>query len=203
MYALLLAAAVIPPALLVVALASSLGRPLSWSRLALVFGLGAALLMPVYGLLDVHDWLGVELGNDPYPKGLYRGFVLASLPEELCRFFLTWACAAWCMRGREAGGAFAPAIVCGVAVMLGFASLENCVYVYNRGWDVSPEQYAALLETISAFFTAMQFAFRVDEGAVDYGPRDQAAPDNRRGMLILGAVFAMCVLAILLTAWLR
>lgn len=136
MYALLLAAAVLPPALLVGALAGGLGNPATRRSIALAFACGAALLLPVYGLLDLHELAGVDVGTAPYPKGLYRGFVLASAPEELCRFLAVWAFAAWAAREHPRPRASASAIVYGAAVMLGFASLENCVYVHNHGWEL-------------------------------------------------------------------
>ncbi|WP_181234253.1 PrsW family glutamic-type intramembrane protease [Enhygromyxa salina] len=126
----------LPPALLVGALARALATPATRTSIALAFACGAALLLPVYGLLDLHELLDVELGTDPYPKGLYRGFVLASAPEELCRVLAVWAFAAWAAREQPRPHASASAVVYGAAVMLGFASLENCVYVHNRGWEV-------------------------------------------------------------------
>lgn len=124
MYALLLVAAILPSALLLAVLCMP-SRELSARLIIGAFMLGALTLVPVHGALELHDRMVGDLALQPWSVGLYRSFLLASLPEELVRVLVVWVVLA------RTGHATSPshALTIGAAVMLGFASLENAIYV--------------------------------------------------------------------------
>jgi hypothetical protein len=75
---------------------------------------------------------------------------------------------------------------------------------YDRGWDVNPEQYAALVETISSFFVAMQFDFGTEEDMASYPPRPSLGlTGSHRKAWIFIAVWAAFALALGIYALVR
>lgn len=126
MYALLLGAAILPSVLLL-ALLYIPSRELSPSLIVGAFMVGALTLAPVYGALELHERVVGDLTLQPWSAGLYRGFVLASLPEELVRVLVVWIYLAWAR--LRTGLKPHHALTIGAAITLGFASLESAIYV--------------------------------------------------------------------------
>lgn len=76
---------------------------------------------------------------------------------------------------------------------------------YNRIWDVSPEQYAALLDGIRGFFAAMQFDFVVDDGVEDHAtlaPLSRLS-QNRNLWLAVAIIFTALSILLLIYAAVR
>lgn len=71
--------------------------------------------------------------RDPYSLGLAEAFLCAAIPEEFFKFLVVWGYAS---RHREFNEPM-DGIVYGVAASLGFATLENILYVGDGGLGVA------------------------------------------------------------------
>lgn len=104
-------------------------EPLRMLVKAFLFGCLSAL--PAIFLETILSNLYVNLGGNYLPgfcSGLYNGYVVAGCSEELCKLMLlTWA--VW--RSREFNEYF-DGIVYATFVSLGFAGLENVMYVFSQ-----------------------------------------------------------------------
>lgn len=97
-----------------------------------VFALGIVIGIPVLLLAAPLGWL---LGRLPSPLayGFASAFLQAAIPEELLKFVVVWFFAA---RHAEFDEPI-DGVVYGVVASLGFATLENVLYVANGGLDVA------------------------------------------------------------------
>jgi protease PrsW len=103
------------------------------------FGLGVAVTVPVVLVAMPLTLLFAQLHN-PHAKGLAEAFMMAAIPEELFKFLVVRF---YCVRHREFDEPM-DGIVYGAAASLGFASLENILYVTQGGLGV------ALMRAITA-----------------------------------------------------
>lgn len=72
---------------------------------------------------------------------------------------------------------------------------------YNRGFEVSPEQHGAMLDSLSSFFTAMQYDMVIDERS-SYPELPRQRDDSSWGpwiMLLVAVVISACLVAYGLT----
>ena len=74
-------------------------------------------------------WTSWGAWND----ALFTAFVLAAIPEELCKF---WVIAGYSARQRSFNEPM-DGLIYGAAAALGFAALENILYVSSGGWGVA------------------------------------------------------------------
>ncbi len=96
------------------------------------FGLGVLTVIPVLMFALPMDAL-VEGMSEPYVAGLYDAFVLAAIPEEAAKFAVVY----WYARRHSEFDEPMDGLVYGVAASLGFATLENILYVANGGLGVA------------------------------------------------------------------
>jgi RsiW-degrading membrane proteinase PrsW (M82 family) len=98
------------------------------------FGFGVltipAVLITVIPLASV---MGIERIQNAIVGGLLEAFVHAAIPEEFFKFAVLYF---YCMRHREFDEPM-DGIVYGVAASLGFATLENILYVFQGGIGVA------------------------------------------------------------------
>ncbi len=96
------------------------------------FALGVLSAIPVL-MFALPMGAFLEGIRDPFLSGLYEAFVLASIPEEVCKF----AVILWYARRHSAFDEPMDGLVYGVAASLGFATLENVLYVAQGGLGVA------------------------------------------------------------------
>lgn len=96
------------------------------------FALGAVAVIPVVIVALPLAMLGKDLG-DPYAQGAYEAFFTAAIPEEFFKFVVLWFYAA---RHKEFDEPM-DGIVYGATASLGFATLENVLYVGQGGLGVA------------------------------------------------------------------
>jgi len=103
------------------------------------FALGVASIVPAV-LVSIALSNLVPTPSSPGLLGLRAAFIEAAMPEELCKLAVVWL---YCARHEEFDEPI-DGIVYGVAASLGFATLENVLYVSNGGSQV------ALLRALTA-----------------------------------------------------
>ncbi len=97
-----------------------------------VFGLGFLITIPIALVAWPLDaWVG--RAQNPLVYGFASAFFVAAIPEELFKFLVLWRYAARHVEFDEP----MDGIVYGVAVSLGFATLENLLYVAEGGLSVA------------------------------------------------------------------
>lgn len=133
MYALLLASAVVPSALLLAFFYFRDSCPEPPRVVFTTFMLGVLALAPIWGYIQLHHYAFGELEFAPYLKGLYRAFTLAALPEEACKYAILM----FYVRKHSAFDEPMDGLVYGSAASLGFATLENMLYVDAGGWTTA------------------------------------------------------------------
>ena len=133
MYLLMLGSAVLPSAILLGLFYVRDKFPEPFAIVFKTFLLGVLAVGPIWGYIELHYYLFGDLSLDPYLKGLYRAFTLAALPEELCKYaiFMIY------VRRQSAFDEPMDGLVYGAAASLGFATLENMIYVDAGGWAVA------------------------------------------------------------------
>jgi len=106
------------------------------------FILGVVSTAPVVGLVLGAEWLGLDPDRiaDPRLAGLASAFFQAAIPEELFKYLVLML---FVYRHREFDEPM-DGVVYGVAASLGFAAMENVLYVFNGGMVV------ALLRAVTA-----------------------------------------------------
>ncbi len=97
-----------------------------------VFGLGVVIVFPIL-LVAWPTGLWIDGLAAPMAYGLGAAFLQAAIPEELFKFGVLWFFAA----RRAAFDEPMDGVVYGVAASLGFATLENVVYVTGGGAGVA------------------------------------------------------------------
>jgi RsiW-degrading membrane proteinase PrsW (M82 family) len=96
------------------------------------FFLGVLIVVPIIAV-TLPVMLLVPLPANPLLFALFVGFVCAAIPEELFKFLVV-------TRYSARNPAFdepMDGVVYGVAASLGFATLENILYVAGGGWHVA------------------------------------------------------------------
>ncbi|MEZ4385030.1 MAG: PrsW family glutamic-type intramembrane protease [Nannocystaceae bacterium] len=96
------------------------------------FALGVLIAGPVL-LFALPMGAFAEQLSDPFAAGAYEAFVLAALPEETFKL----AVLVWYARRHSAFDEPMDGLVYGVAASLGFATLENILYVAQGGLGVA------------------------------------------------------------------
>ena len=95
------------------------------------FFFGCLSVLPAILMEQALNYLYLGFGGDSFPGavyGVYEGYVVAGCSEELCKLLLlSWA--VW--RSREFNEYF-DGIVYATFVSLGFAGLENIMYVFSQ-----------------------------------------------------------------------
>lgn len=127
-----LTGAVVPSLLLVWYFYHHDQRPEPKLILLATFALGFLLIIP---LLLLGWLLGRALAplDDPILEGLRQAFLDAAIPEELLKFAVLMG---FCARHRAFDEPM-DGVVYGAVVALGFATLENVIYVLFGGWTVA------------------------------------------------------------------
>lgn len=125
-----LAAALLPAFALVWYFAKSDVFPEPIGRLAQSFFLGVAAIVPVlFVALPVAGLLSDLDISSPWIKGTLDAFLVAAIPEELCKFGVVWlVCSRWKEFDEPMDG-----VVYGATASLGFAAFENVLYVADGG----------------------------------------------------------------------
>ena len=120
------------------------------------FWLGVLSLIPVILLVLVTRALLPPPGN-PWLLGLYQAFVEAAIPEELMKFAVLYL---YCLK-QSAFDEPMDGLVYGATASLGFAALENVLYVANGGLAVAALRAVtavpghALLGAVMGYFVAL------------------------------------------------
>lgn len=110
-------------------------EPPKWLLKAFFYGALAALLSLAYGLI-VESLFGVDVTNEQYSslvEAVGDAFLLAAIPEELAKFIMLWLL----LRKNPFFDEHFDGIVYSVCVGLGFAGLENVLYLINGMEDGS------------------------------------------------------------------
>jgi len=129
---LLLASALIPAFFLLWFLCSRDAQPEPPRVVISTFLLGAVVTLPIIPLAWGLEGLGhAALGM--WPKALVGGFLGAAIPEEGFKFLVLRG---WVWRQKEFDEPM-DGIVYGAAASLGFAALENALYVSGGGFGVA------------------------------------------------------------------
>ena len=161
---LLFASALIPAFFLLWYLCSRDANPEPPGVVIRTFLLGALVTLPIvpvaWGLEALgHNAMGV------WPKALVGGFLGAAIPEELFKFLVLRG---WVWRQKDFDEPM-DGIVYGAAASLGFAALENVLYVSDGGFGV------ATLRALSAVpchaLTGVVMGYFA--GRAKFGPKDQ------------------------------
>ena len=98
----------------------------------LAFGVGILVALPVLAFAAPLE-PAIEVIDSPLAYGLASAFLQAAIPEELFKFLMLWFVAA----RRAAFDEPMDGVVYGVALSLGFATLENVLYVAGGGLEVA------------------------------------------------------------------
>lgn len=142
------------------------------------FGLGVLSVIPVLAFaLPLSALLG-DLA-DPFARAAYEAFILAALPEETCKILVLVLYA----RRHSAFDEPMDGVVYGVAASLGFATMENVLYVAQGGLGV------AILRALTSIPGHATF------GAIMGYYLGQAAFDPRRarGAMIAAFAWPLCL----------
>lgn len=129
---LLFATAVTPSLLLLWFFHARDHHPEPRSVLLATFFLGVVIVIPVLAIAAPFERFGAAIG-DPYLRGVYRAFAVAAIPEELCKLAVVWF---YCAR-HKAFDEPMDGLVYGAIASLGFATLENLLYVAQGGTSVA------------------------------------------------------------------
>ena len=104
-------------------------EPTKWLVKAFLYGVGSVFLS-FFISLPLSIVLGLNIDKDTYAsllEALEDAFLLAAVPEELAKFFMLWLL----LRKNPFFDEHFDGIVYAVCVGLGFAALENIVYLFD------------------------------------------------------------------------
>ena len=104
-------------------------EPTTWLLKAFLYGVGSVFLT-FFISLPLSIVLGLNIDKDTYAsllEALEDAFLLAAVPEELAKFFMLWLL----LRKNPFFDEHFDGIVYAVCVGLGFAALENIVYLFD------------------------------------------------------------------------
>lgn len=107
--------------------------------LVMTFVLGVLIVIPLTIVAFPMQWLARGVTN-PLLSAAFYAFLCAAIPEESMKFLVITR---YCAR-REAFDELMDGVVYGATASLGFAALENIMYVAHGGWP------AALLRAFTA-----------------------------------------------------
>jgi RsiW-degrading membrane proteinase PrsW (M82 family) len=96
------------------------------------FGWGILIVVPVV-VLELTLFADRQMVMNPYLAGLSKGFWGAAFPEELLKFLVV---VFYCSRHREFDDPM-DGMVYGAVASLGFASMENLLYIASGGLTVA------------------------------------------------------------------
>lgn len=96
------------------------------------FVLGIAITLPIIVLVALIK-SNVTVPDGVFSLALHRAFYYAAIPEELLKFLVLFF---YCIRHDEFDEPM-DGLVYGVTVSLGFAAIENVVYVAGGGWSLA------------------------------------------------------------------
>lgn len=127
-----LAASIIPTCILLFWFYKSDRFPEPWKVVRKTFLLGVAVCVPVL-IVDavLKHWQPPQTA--PYPYAFYEAFMIASIPEEFFKYLVLLL---YSIKHQEFNEPF-DGIVYGVTASLGFATLENVLYVSTGGISVA------------------------------------------------------------------
>ena len=104
-------------------------EPTTWLLKAFLYGVGSVFLT-FFISLPLSMVLGLNMDKETYAsllEALEDAFLLAAVPEELAKFFMLWLL----LRKNPFFDEHFDGIVYAVCVGLGFAALENIVYLFD------------------------------------------------------------------------
>jgi RsiW-degrading membrane proteinase PrsW (M82 family) len=177
MYALLLASAVLPSAALLALFYFRDAFPEPPKVVFTTFALGVFAVAPIWGYIELHRYLFGVLELEPYIKGLYRAFTLAALPEELCKFAILMIY----VRPNSAFDEPMDGLVYGAAASLGFATLENLIYVDAGGWTTA----------IARATTAVPLHAMLGAIMGDYIAQSRFHPERKTSLLVRALAYPL------------
>lgn len=141
------------------------------------FGLGIAIIVPVLVVAWPLEAIAASFAS-PLAYGLASAFLTAAIPEELFKFLVLWRYAA---RRAEFDEPM-DGVVYGVAASLGFATLENVLYVAEGGASV------AVVRALSAVpchaFLGAIMGYFVGRAKFPEAPGVEARAAGRRPLLV-------------------
>jgi RsiW-degrading membrane proteinase PrsW (M82 family) len=126
------AAALVPSLLMLRWFYVSDKRPEPHRVLIVTFLLGCLIVVPLL-VLGIPIYLVRKPLDDPWLEGLVHAFLFAAIPEEVLKCLVLLL---YCMR-HPAFNEPMDGVVYGATVSLGFASLENVLYVIGGGWTTA------------------------------------------------------------------
>lgn len=125
-------AAVLPAIVLVIYFWKSDRFPEPSGVLFVTFLLGIFSIIPAT-LIALPFQLGLVFMENPYLYGIYQAFFVAAIPEETAKFLIIFF---YCYKHPAFNEAM-DGLVYGATASLGFAALENILYVSNYGYSVA------------------------------------------------------------------
>jgi protease PrsW len=125
-------AAVLPAIILVVYFWKSDRFPEPPGVLFVTFLLGIFSIIPA-ALIALPFQMGLVFMENPYLYGIYQAFFVAAIPEETAKFLIIFY---YCYKHHAFDEAM-DGLVYGATASLGFAALENILYVSNYGYSVA------------------------------------------------------------------
>ena len=135
------------------------------------FGLGVLITIPIVLIAGPIDQLLSGIG-DPYAKGLLQSLFAAALPEELFKYIVVVYFAA---AHREFDEPM-DGLVYGAVASLGFATLENLLYVGGHGSGVGIARAFTAVPSHALMGAVM--GYYVGQGR--FGPADQLIANRLR-----------------------
>ncbi len=100
--------------------------------IVITFILGVLIVFPV-AVLELTAFSDLPVGSNPYVVGLIKSFWTAAIPEELLKFLVVvYYCARHSDFGERMDG-----MVYGSVASLGFAAMENVLYVTSGGLELA------------------------------------------------------------------
>jgi RsiW-degrading membrane proteinase PrsW (M82 family) len=126
----------------------------------ITFGLGIVIVAPVLAL-ELTVFADFQFIDNPYLAGLAKAFWGAALPEELLKFLVV---AGYCMR-HKAFDERMDGMVYGAVASLGFAAMENVLYV--SGADLALAVSRALTAVPCHAFLGAIMGFYVGQARFD------------------------------------
>jgi protease PrsW len=179
MDALLIASAIVPSALLLALFYFRDSFPEPPRVVLTTFVLGVLAVAPIWGFIELHTQLFGELDLDPYHQSLYRAYILAALPEEALKFAILMLF----VRRHAAFDEPMDGLVYGAAASLGFATLENIMYVDAGGWATA----------ITRATTAVPLHAALGALMGDYIAQAKFEPQRRKSMLLRAFVYPLLI----------
>ena len=177
MYALLLGSAVVPSAALLGLFYFRDSFPEPPRVVFTTFLLGVLAVAPIWAYIQLHYYTFGEITFEPYFKGLYRAFTLAALPEEVCKYAILM----FYVRKHSAFDEPMDGLVYGAAASLGFATLENMIYVDAGGWTTA----------ITRATTAVPLHAMLGAIMGDYIARAKFDPKHSRSLLLRALAYPL------------